>query len=149
MDSLLASLGGLLISALPTFFLVLILFLYLKVTFFQPLEKALKERREATVGTRKLADESLRRAEEKAAEYEEKLRAARGEIYREQETQRRQWREEQAAAMAAAKQQADLKLAEARRGIDAAQQEAAAALRAESEALAEQISNRILAGGAH
>src|SRR4051812_21357932 len=102
MDSTLHALGQLLIQALPTFFLVLLLHFYLKQVFFKPLERVLQERNEATEGARKHAAEALDRAAGKAAAYEEQIRAARNEIYKEQEQQRRLWREQQTAQIAEA-----------------------------------------------
>ena len=78
MDKILHQLGELLLTALPTFFLILFLNYYLKFVFFKPLEKALRQRYDATEGARKLAEESLQRAAAKTAEYEATLRAARG-----------------------------------------------------------------------
>jgi F-type H+-transporting ATPase subunit b len=146
MEALLASLGGLLLRALPTVIILLLLHSYLRATFFKPLEKALRERKAATTGTRKIADETLRKAEQKAAEYEEKMRAARADIYREQEQHRRRWRDEQTTALAAMKEQVDAQIREERISIEAARQEAVAGLDAESERLAEQIATRVLVG---
>src|SRR3979411_2361134 len=95
MDATLHALGQVLLQGLPTFFLVLFLHFYLKSVFFKPLAKVLQERKEATEGARKQAAESLDRAAAKAAAYEESIRAARSEIYQEQESLRRKWREGQ------------------------------------------------------
>ena len=67
MESTLAALGGILLKALPTFFLFIFLHLYLRFVFFKPLEKVLKARYDATEGARKLAEASLAKAAEKAA----------------------------------------------------------------------------------
>ncbi len=143
---LLSALRELLIAALPTLVLFLLVYFYLKTLFFPRLEKVLEERRQATSGTRKAADESLKRAEAKAAEYEEKLRAARSEIYKEQEAVRKQWRDEQAAAMAASREQSDVLLRDAKASLAAKTAEAKASLGRESESLAEQIAASILTG---
>src|SRR5687767_4184927 len=97
MEATLHALGQILIQALPTFFLVLFLFVYLRSMFFKPLEKVLAERSEATEGARKKANEALERANAKAAAYEEQIRAARADIYRQQEEERQKWREQQTA----------------------------------------------------
>src|SRR5262249_4536906 len=70
MDIILHQLGELLLTALPTFFLVVFLTIYLRAMFFNPLDKVLKQRYEATEGARKLAEQSLERANAKTAEYE-------------------------------------------------------------------------------
>ncbi len=67
MEATLHALGQILIQALPTFFLVLLLFAYLRSMFFRPLEQVLAQRNEATEGARKKAAEALDRANAKAA----------------------------------------------------------------------------------
>lgn len=136
----------LVITALPTLFLFFFLYFYLRRFFYNKIERVLDERRQATSGTRKAADQSLKRAEAKAAEYEEKLRAARTEIYKEQEALRKKWRDEQAEALAGARQQTDALLKDAKVSLDAQCAAAKASLGTESEALAEQIAKSILAG---
>src|SRR5215470_18917803 len=106
MDATLNALGGILLNAVPTFILFFFLLFYLKAVFFKPLEKVLHERDEATTGARKRAEESLAKAEKKAAEYEEALKAARNDLYREQEEMRKQWHQEHEAQVAAAAAQA-------------------------------------------
>ena len=92
MDVILHQLGELLLKALPTFILVVLLHFYLKSVFFKPLEKVLHKRYEATEGARKQAAESLERAAAKTTEYENALRAARTELYRQQEQIHKQMR---------------------------------------------------------
>jgi F-type H+-transporting ATPase subunit b len=113
MDEVLRSLGGLMLEAVPTFVLILLLHFYLKRVFFRPMARTLAERYEATEGARKRADESLAKAKEKAAEYEAALRAARGDIYREQEEYRKQLRQDQAAAIQEARQRSQATVKEA------------------------------------
>jgi len=148
MESLLAAVRELLIRALPTFIIVFLLWLYLKKMLFAPLEKALQERQAATTGTRKRADESIQRAEAKAAEYEEKLRAARAEIYKEQEEMRRGWREEQTGRINETREEVGISIQAALAHINERKREAIAGLETESEALAEQITRTVLAGRA-
>src|SRR5690242_18118452 len=85
MEETLHALGGILLRAIPTFVLVILLNLFLKYSFFRPLERILKARYDATEGARQRAVETVARAEAKAAEYEAALHSARAEIYREQE----------------------------------------------------------------
>ena len=146
MDPKLQRLGELVITALPTLFLFFFTYFYLRRFFFSKIVRVLDERRQATSGTRKAADESLKRAEAKAAEYEEKLRAARSGIYKDQEEQRKKWRDEQAAALAEAREKTDRRIKEAKASLDVETAAAKASLAAQSDALAEQISKSILAG---
>ncbi len=144
MDAILSSLATLLVNAVPTFVLVLILHFYLKATFFKPLEAVIKQRHDATVGARQLADEAFARAKEKMAQYEEALRNARTEVYKEQETIRQQFRAEQSAANADARARANAMIAAAREQIAADTATAKATLAGESERIADEIVNSLL-----
>jgi F-type H+-transporting ATPase subunit b len=145
MDQTFQALGSILLKAIPTAILLLVLYFYLKVVFFGPLAKVLKEREGLTKGARQAADQSLAKAEQRTKEYELKLRDARGEVYKDQEETRKKWLGEQAAQVAEAKQAADASVEQARAGIA---QEAATArkgLEETSTALAEQIATTVLA----
>jgi len=145
MEQALSALGGLFLKALPTFLLILFLHVYLKQFLYKPLDKVLKERSESTAGYRKLAEESLAAADRKTREYEEALRHARGEIYREQEEMRKQWQQEQASALQAARRSAEAQVAEAKASLAAEAEAASRALEAEADSLAEQITRSVLA----
>jgi F-type H+-transporting ATPase subunit b len=144
MEATLQALGQLIIQALPTFFLVLLLFVYLRSMFYKPLERVLAQRNEATEGARKKAAEALDRATAKAEAYAQQVAAARNEIYREQEEVRTKWREEQTSQVAAARQSAEASVKEARARIAEEADEAKASLAANSQALADQITQAIL-----
>lgn len=148
MEQVLSSLQALFIRALPTFFLVLVLHFYLKAVFFSPLEKLLQERKDATTGTKKAAEEALAKAEAKAAEYESKIRDARGQIYKEQEAIRSQLRQDQAEQIEEARTKVDAQVREFRSQIESEAAAARTGLASQAEALAEQISRSILAGRA-
>ena len=144
MDETLRALGGVLLRAIPTFLLVVFLHFYLKSMFFGPLKKVLKERYEATEGARKMADASLAKAAEKAAEYEAALRSARAETYKELEQLRRQLQDERAAGVREARAKADAQIAEAKASLNAEMTALKRNLEAESEALADRIAAKIL-----
>jgi F0F1-type ATP synthase membrane subunit b/b' len=144
MEATLHALGQILVQALPTFFLVLFLFIYLRAMFFKPLERVLAERNEATEGARKKAADALDRAQAKAAAYEEQIRAARNEIYREQEQVRLKWRDDQAAQIAIARERSEAAVAEARTRIRTEAAEAKSSLAGNSQPLADQITQAIL-----
>ncbi len=146
MDATLQALGGILLRAIPTLILLILLHLYLKAVFFGPLKRVLKQRYEATEGARNAAHAAEERAAQKATEYEEALRRARAEVYREQEEARHKWLEEQA-------RQIDETHKRSRESIHAAKQqlegEAAAAgreLESSSGALADEIARAVLEG---
>ena len=144
MEATLNALGQILLQAIPTFVLVLLLHQYLKAVFFKPLERVLAERREATEGARKKAAESLERAAAKTAAYEESLRAARNEIYREHEEVRRKWLNEQSAQILEAKTKAEAAVKESRAQLAAEAEDAKASLEANVRVLADQITRTIL-----
>ncbi len=144
MEATLHALGQILVQALPTFVLVLLLFVYLRSVFFKPLERVLAERDEATEGARQKAAAALDRAQAKVAAYEEQMRAARNEIYREHEEVRLKWRDDQTAQIANARQRTEALVKEAKATVAAEAGEARAALAANSQALADQITQAIL-----
>ena len=148
MDATLRALGELIIQALPTFFIVLLLHFYLKGMFFKPLARVLAERNEATQGARLKAAAALEQANVKAAAYEEYIRVARNELYREQEEQRRLWREQQTSQIAEARKSAESLVAQARAQIAVEAGEARQALARETDLLAERITRSILHGRA-
>ncbi len=84
MDKTLHDLGGIVLNGLPTFFLVIILAGFVKYLYLKPLEKVLAERFRLTEGARKAAEDSLKNADTKIAEYQDALNKARSEIYMEQ-----------------------------------------------------------------
>jgi F-type H+-transporting ATPase subunit b len=147
MEQTVHALGGILLRAIPTFLLVIFLYFYLKSMLFQPLEKVLAARDEATTGARKAAEALIQKADQKTAEYEAALREARSEMFRQQERMRRQWLDEQAVQVREAKAAGERMIEGAREQIA---QEAAAArisLTQSSTELADQIASSILRGG--
>lgn len=147
MEQTLSALGGILLKALPTFLLVIFLYVYLRLVFFRPLGSVLAARRKATEGARQQAEESFRRAEQRAAEYETALQAARTEIYREQEVERQRALAAHAARVKEARARADQQLRQAREQIAADLDSAKNSLSAESDGLAEQIIQIVLSKG--
>jgi F-type H+-transporting ATPase subunit b len=148
MEQTLNDLGQLLVQALPTFFIVLLLWIYLKQVFFTPIARILAERDEATLGARRRAAEAMDHAAAKAAAYEEQIRLARNEIYREQEEQRRRWRDEQTGQITAARDAMRAQVAEAKATLAAEAQTARQSLSTETQALADKITGVILQGRA-
>jgi F-type H+-transporting ATPase subunit b len=148
MEETLRSLGEVLLNALPTFFLVILLHFFLKAVFFKPLETILAARKEATEGARQQAAASLDLATAKAAAYEESIRAARNEMYKEQEELRKKWRDENAARVLEARKRAEAMVKEAKAQIAAQAAEARQSLQASAQNLADQITVQVLGRGA-
>jgi len=134
------------LTAIPTFLLVLALHLYLKRMFFRPMARVMEERYQATEGARKAAEVSFARAAEKATEYEASLRAARGEIYREQEETRQKMRQDQDRAIVEARRSAEAAVKEAGQQLAAELVAAKESLALQTGSLADQIVNSVLHG---
>jgi F-type H+-transporting ATPase subunit b len=134
MTSTLLSLGDLLITAIPTIFFFVFLTLYLNVMLFRPIARILEERKKATEGVRDLAQRAYEMTESKTLQYQRALDLARVQIHQEHEALRRQWSEEQAAAIAKVRVESELQIQDARREItrEVEREEAAAEKTAES-----------------
>ncbi len=146
MDQALQALAGILLKAIPTIVLVLLLHFYLKRMLFAPLERVLAERDRATGGARKAAEESLQRADRRAAEYEAAIRDARTEVYREQEQMRARIVAEQDARLKEAKTRVEAMVQEARVRIQAEAEDARKSLAESAGSLADRISDNVLTG---
>jgi F-type H+-transporting ATPase subunit b len=144
MDQTLHDLGGIVLEGLPTFFLVLILAFFVKFLYFKPLEKVLAERFRLTEGARKAAEDSLKNADAKIAEYQDSLSKARAEIYNEQARFLQALQAEQAERAQAVRAETEKTVAAAKTAIAQQTTEARANLEAQSETLAGQIAEAIL-----
>src|SRR5258707_8775597 len=144
MDETLRQLGGILLRAVPTFIIVVLLHFYLKFIFFKPLQQVLRLRYEATEGARKMAEASLAKASEKAAEYEAAVRQARADTYKELEQMRRQLQDERAAGVKEARASAEASVAQAKAALATEVEGLKKNLAAESETLADRIAGKIL-----
>jgi F-type H+-transporting ATPase subunit b len=144
MDQILHDLGGIVLEALPTFFLVVILCVFVKYLYLKPLDKVLAERHRLTEGARKAAEESLKNADSKISEYQDKLNSARAEIYQEQSAFLRKLHAEQAELTNAARLESDARVAEIRVSIAKEADAARETLEAQAETLAGQIADAVL-----
>ena len=144
MEKLLNDLVDLFIQALPTVAIIVFLNFFLRAVLFKPLGKVLAERDSLTKGAKETAEQSMKLADQKSAELEAKLRDARSEVYKEQETQRRQWAEAQAKQVSEARASADAMIQAARQELAKETEVAKASLNAQAAALAEQIEKTVL-----
>jgi len=144
MDKTLHDLGGIVLEGLPTFFLVLILAFFVRMLYLKPLEKVLAERFSLTEGARKAAEESLKNADSKIAEYQEALNKVRNEIYQEQAAFLQKLQTEQAELAHTARAESDAHVAEIKQSIAKEADVARQNLESQAEALAGQIADAIL-----
>ena len=117
MDSTLQDLVALLEKSIPTIVFFILLTLYLKKVFFQPMAKILEERRKQTEGVRELAQRAFEAADKKKSEFDRALDLARAEINQENEALRRKWAEEQAQIIARVRAKAGEQIEQAKREI--------------------------------
>ena len=145
MDSIVHQLADLLWGALPTAIIVFAFYLFLRWSFWRPLERVLAQRQAATEGARRQAEELMAGADEKLRQYEEALRQARAEIYRQQEAARHAALDERSRILHTTREQANQSARQARLDIARDVEQAKQALGAQSQLLAEQIANSLLA----
>ena len=144
MDQILSTVGELLLKAVPTIVLFIFLYFFLKSVLFVPLAKVLAEREAETAGARDSAAASLKRADEKNAAFEAALRDAKGELYKEQESTRRQWLDEQGEQLKESRATAEEMIAKGKADLAVETESAKGSLQAESEALADHIAKTLL-----
>jgi F0F1-type ATP synthase membrane subunit b/b' len=144
---ILNQLGDLFLAAVPTVILVFLFYLFLRWSFFGPMERVLSERHKRAAGALQEAEASRVAVQEKLRAYNEALRKVRGEIFVEQEAARRKVLEERQAAVSAARFAAQQELQAAKKALAADVEAARASLEQSSVVLAGEIAENILAGG--
>jgi len=152
MEEIFQQIGTLLLGATPTILLFVALVLAYQFLVQGPLSRALAERRARTEGAMENAHKAIGEAEARAAEYAEKLRQARAEIFRMREARDKQRNAEREAALDAARKAAGVKVSKARDEIDAEAENAKQAIQASAGDLANQVVQAVLplaAGSSH
>ena len=134
-------------SAVPTVILVFFFYLFLRWSFFGPIERVLAERHKRAAGARQEAEASRAAVQEKLRSYNESLRKVRGEMFVEQEAARRHVLEERQSAVSAARSAAQQELQAAKKALAADVEAVRVQLEQSSGALAGEIAENILVGG--
>jgi F-type H+-transporting ATPase subunit b len=114
------------------------------------LTATLKERRARTEGAVEDAQKAIALAEARAAEYADKLRQARADVYKVREQRVKQRSAERDAALDAARKVASLKVSQARAALEAEAAQAKLSLQATAGELANRVVRAVLplaAGG--
>ena len=140
-------LGDLFLAAVPTVILVFLFYLFLRWSFFGPMERVLSERHKRAAGARQEAEASRAAVQEKLRAYNAALRKVRGEIFVEQEAARRRVLEERQAAVSAARSATQQELQAAKKSLATEVEAARTSLEQSSGILAGEIAESILAGG--
>ena len=108
------------------------------------LHAVLEERRARTSGAVEKARADIAAAEAKTAQYEERLRAARAEIFKQAEARRRQWSEQRSQMAQQARTEGEGRVNAARASIAKEVDTAKSELKTQSESLAQQVVNAVL-----
>ena len=140
MNEILNKLGGLALGSVPTivFFLVLVVAYGLLVR--RPLDRVLAERRARTIGAVEQARGALSAAEAETAVFEDKLRAAKAELFQAREQRVKQWTAEREKAIGEARNATQAKVAEARLSLE----QSATAARQQIESMSGELSAQVL-----
>ena len=144
---ILNQLGELFLAAVPTVIIVFLFYLFLRWSFFKPMERVLSERHKRAEGARREAESIRAAVQEKLRAYREALKKARAEIFAEQEAMRRRALDERQAAINAARASAQNELQAQKKALEAEVEAARGQLEQSSAALAGEIAEVILAGG--
>jgi F-type H+-transporting ATPase subunit b len=150
MQEIFQQVGTLLLGAIPTVLLFIVLVLAYQILVQGPLTATLKQRRDRTEGAIEDAHKAIANAEAKAAEYAEKLRLARAEVYKVREQRVKVWNADREAALDTERKIAGLKVSQAKTELDSEAAVARQAIQASAGELASQVVRAVLplaAGG--
>lgn len=141
---ILEQLGELLLASIPTIICFLVLWMAYRLIVHKKLEQVLAERHSRTEGAIQEAQAEISKAETRTAEYEQRLREARSQIYKTQEARRRHILEKRSAALTQARQQAEEMVKGARTDLERDVKEARSTLERQADDLADQVIASIL-----
>jgi F-type H+-transporting ATPase subunit b len=110
----------------------------------KPLQRVLAERRGKTEGAVEKSRADIARAEERTAEYEQKLREARAAVFRAQEARRQAALQSRTNAVNEARTKAQAQVQAAKKDIEGDRATAEAGLQGEASKLAQEIIRRVL-----
>ncbi len=150
MQQLIQQLGDLLLSSLPTLILFIVLVVAYQFLVQGPLTRTLRERRARTAGAVEEANKAIAAAEEKTADYANKLRHARAEVFHVREQRLQQWAHERESVLDKARKASVQRVLEARLALEAEAVGARNVVMAGADQLAEQVVRAVMpatAGG--
>ena len=136
--------GALLLGAIPTMLLFVVLVIVYQILVQKPLRRTLAERRARTEGAIENAHKAIAQAEAKAAEYSEKLRLARAEIFKMREQRAKQRNAERETALDAARKATGAKVSQAKVEIDGEAERARQVIQGLAGELANQVVQAVL-----
>jgi F-type H+-transporting ATPase subunit b len=151
MQDIVQQVENLLLGSVPTALLFIALVLAYRFLIQGPLTVTLKQRRAQTEGAIEDAQRAIAQAEARAAEYADKLRQARAEVYKVREQRVKQWNAERETALEAARKVAGARVGQARTELETEAAQARSSIQASAGDLAAQVVRAVLplaAGGA-
>ena len=147
MDLILKQLGELVLGSMPTVVLFILLVIAYGFLVRRPLDKVLAERRARTTGAIEQAHGAISAAEAETAVYEDKLRAAKAEIFGGREARRKQWIADREAMLEDARTATQAQVRAAREEIERGTGTAREQIEAMSGELSAQILRAVLPRG--
>ena len=144
MDAILRQIGELLVNSIPTIISVLILWTAYRFIVHGKLRQVLQQRRALTEGAIERARQEIAVAEKRTAEYEQRVREARSQIYKAQQANRQRVMDERNTALAESRRRAGEMVKKARAVLEAETADAKGALEQQASVLADQVIATIL-----
>ena len=144
MDQILNQLGGLVLGSVPTMILFILLVIAYGFLVRRPLDRILSERHARTAGAMEQARGAIASAEAETTAYEDKLRAARAEIYAAREKLVKQWNDERDAALEQVRNSTKERVLTARLEIEQSASDARKQIEGQSDELSARILNAVL-----
>jgi F-type H+-transporting ATPase subunit b len=147
MDQILNQLGELVLGSVPTMVLFILLVAAYGFLVRRPLDRILAERRARTSGALQQARNAIAAAEVETTAYEERLRAAKADIFLARDQKLKQWYAERDAALAQVRQHAQERVRGASQEIEQSAQETRLQIVAMSDELSTLVINAVLPAG--
>jgi F-type H+-transporting ATPase subunit b len=147
MDQILQQLGGLVLGSVPTMVLFILLVAAYGLLVRRPLDRVLAERRARTSGAVEQARSAIAAAEAETTEYEDKLRAAKAEIFHARDQKLKQWAAERDAVLAEVRKHTQEQVLGARQQIEQSAHEARLQIVGTSDELSARILDAVLPAG--
>jgi F-type H+-transporting ATPase subunit b len=144
MQETLRQIGELLLSSIPTILCLLVVWTAYRFLVHNPLHQVLAKRYALTEGAVEQARKEIASAEARTAEYEQKLRQARAQIFNTQESYRKHVMDERAKAIAEARRQAEQMIKSARQTVQQEMEAAKTGLEKQADTLADQVIQTVL-----
>lgn len=144
METVLRQVGQLLISSIPTIICLLVVWVAYRYIVHGKLAQVLEQRRALTEGAVQRARQEIAQAETRTAEYEQRLRDARAQIYQVQQANRLRMVEQRNAALTEARKQAGEMVKSARSALEQDVLAAKSSLEQQAGVLADKVIESVL-----